>query len=287
MRSRASRPLKTETWTSVESEFSATVRPSTVTATPTFASAAMLNSMVLPLAAVPQPSCSILPSQPPTHPAQLLPSPPPSPRSLSRPVTPRALKLHSPSFKPQPQRPLVELPTVCSAVGVASGHQHQHQHQHEQQQQQRIVGDPTASKRLEPTTRLEPLPPHALVSSVRLAPSPQRSRDVKPSYQATRTFLLPSGQQLSISQDLRSDAGGGAIVWDAAWPLVDWLVHSGALRGCTAAIEVRGMLEACDQSLNLCSSIRPRLLQISPCYRHVPFVATKTHVKAPPLLLTL
>ena len=61
---------------------------------------------------------------------------------------------------------------------------------------------------------------------------------IEDEFKSVRTFSLPSGRQLLIAQDTSNGADGGAVVWDAAWPLVDWLMRSGALQGCTSAIEL-------------------------------------------------
>lgn len=78
------------------------------------------------------------------------------------------------------------------------------------------------------------LQPHII--SVNSLPSPNTTRPGI--YAATRTFVLPAGQQLVITQDIRGSAQGGAVVWDAAWPLVDWLLQSGALQKCSTAVEL-------------------------------------------------
>lgn len=56
-------------------------------------------------------------------------------------------------------------------------------------------------------------------------------------YKTKLIFELPSGQPLIIAQDASSGADGGAVVWDPAWPLVEWLVQSGVLSSCTSAVE--------------------------------------------------
>ena len=53
-----------------------------------------------------------------------------------------------------------------------------------------------------------------------------------------RTFSLPSGKELMIAQDTSSGAGTGAVVWDAAWHLFNWLYQGGWLHSCTSAIEL-------------------------------------------------
>ena len=53
-----------------------------------------------------------------------------------------------------------------------------------------------------------------------------------------RTFSLPSGKELRIAQDTSSGAGTGAVVWDAAWHLFNWLCQGGWLHSCTSAIEL-------------------------------------------------
>ena len=49
--------------------------------------------------------------------------------------------------------------------------------------------------------------------------------------------MLPSGHPLILAEDFNG-ADGGAVVWDAAWPLAEWLYQSSTLDSITSAIEL-------------------------------------------------